>query len=111
GNPPERIVGASFVSVVHPDDRAAWREELSRMQDAGWREHGTELRLVDADGKAHWTRLTFAQVTSIQGEPEAIAFVCLDFTEEKEMETRLRQAQKLESVGQLTGGIAHDFNN
>ncbi len=34
-----------------------------------------------------------------------------DMTEINEAETRMRRAQKMEAVGQLTGGIAHDFNN
>jgi len=68
-----------------------------------------EYEAVRKDGRSVWLR-NAARVVDWDGE-KAIQAVVINVTTEREAEARLRQAQKMEAVGQLTGGIAHDFNN
>lgn len=49
--------------------------------------------------------------TWVYPSEEGLAVYFLDITKARELEEKLRQAQRLEAVGQLTGGVAHDFNN
>jgi signal transduction histidine kinase/ActR/RegA family two-component response regulator len=68
-----------------------------------------EMTGLRADGSEFPVELAI-NATDVNGRPIFTGFL-RDVTAEREAEAQLRQAQKMDSVGQLTGGVAHDFNN
>jgi PAS domain S-box-containing protein len=98
------LLGFRLLELVHPQDRELTMQQLAGLaRDSGGVSFQNRLR--HRDGTYRWI-----DWTAVAGEG-VIYGVGRDVTEARMLEERLRQAQKMETIGQLTGGVAHDFNN
>lgn len=99
-----------FISRVHPEDREFVEKSVDRaLGGTGGLDY--EFRILLPVGRVRWLADQGRVVRDPAGKPLYMTGVCLDITERKQVEERLRQAQRMESVGQLAGGIAHEANN
>ena len=128
GLPMEQLLGQGWASAVHPDDHpiAYERWEAATRTNSLY---AAELRFRRSDGGYRWHATRALPVKADPPERRRWVGVCLDIHDrrlaEEELQARidavvaereaalfqLHEAQKLETIGQLTGGVAHDFNN
>jgi PAS domain S-box-containing protein len=111
GYEPGEIIGGHFSCFYTEADRAAGVP--ARALEQATREGKYELEgwRVRKDGSVFWANVVITAIRDEKSQLIGFAKVTRDLTERRANEQRLRQAQKMEAVGQLTGGVAHDFNN
>lgn len=115
GYPPEALPGQTIETLMperfHQYHLAA-RDKFFASPQARPMGTGPELFARRADGSEFLADIMIAPATP-GARPEKMLYMAIirDISERQRLESQLRQAQKMEAVGQLTGGLAHDFNN
>ncbi|MET7245905.1 hybrid sensor histidine kinase/response regulator [Methylobacterium sp. EM32] len=110
GYAPEELVGRNCRFLQGPETD---RETVSEVRRAiaERKEIATEILNYRKNGSTFWNALFISPVYDPSGELVYFFGSQLDVSRRRDAEEALRQAQKMEALGQLTGGIAHDFNN
>ncbi|WP_128564584.1 response regulator [Methylobacterium crusticola] len=105
----EACLGRSERAFLAPEAAAA-AEAADRAAIAGG-ETTTAVAGTGAGAMQAWTEVVRVPIRGAAGDVVHLAVIERDITEQRLLEARLRQADKMQALGTLAGGVAHDFNN
>ncbi|MEP7076190.1 MAG: PAS domain S-box protein [Acidobacteriota bacterium] len=111
GTTPDALIGKTDADFSHnPEEARKFTEQDIKMLGDMQESFVPEELHTDIQGNVHWFQTCKKPVVLGENGDKYLIGVATDLTERKIMESQLRHAQKLESIGQLAAGIAHEIN-
>jgi PAS domain S-box-containing protein len=107
----EEIIGHPVLHLYPPEGHQQIRSHLNKMFELGQELKGVEEQIQKKDGTLLDVSVNTSLVYDQEGKPSVVRMVLRDITLKKKMDEKILQAQKIDSIGNLTAGIAHNFNN
>jgi two-component system cell cycle sensor histidine kinase/response regulator CckA len=111
GYPKGEPTGINFRHFTIDEDIGEVFEAFNRAYSTRKPEKIIDHGIVRKDGSRGHIELSISPVLDAEARPVGFRGIARDITLQKQMETQLQIAQRMEAIGTLAGGIAHDFNN
>ncbi len=107
GYEPDEMIGRAYLDFLPSDFVETSRGLFANFVSGKAIGHPVESDFRCKDG----TMMPMSASASWNARHERVFVFLRDLTEQRRIEARLEQAQRMQAIGQLTGGVAHDFNN
>ncbi|MFM2163889.1 MAG: hypothetical protein RL325_326 [Planctomycetota bacterium] len=105
------VVGSAFAERIHVEDRGSLAAAIEDARAGHARSGAGRHRVQREDGSIVWLEHSIVHLRSAPGAPPRVLVAMVDATARVELEQRLRETERLASLGTLFSSIGHDLGN